>query len=110
MGYIVDLTILMQSLFWLMQARGGGSAIQVKFIELAFDAYAKSGDRTKVHKEIRSYVTKTMVFKHGQRDQILEKVIDLIYTNRFQPPENYKICVRDGIVDDDDADHAWGGK
>lgn len=97
MGYIVDLTIVMQSLFWLVQSRNSRDKktkalpLDPRLIKLAIQAYRESGDRTRVHHDIQSYVGNTNAFSVAyHKDKTLEKVVQLIKNNRFEPPEKYK--------------------
>jgi hypothetical protein len=92
MGYIVDLTIVMQSLFFLMQARteASGSHIPVseKLFNVALDAYKQNIEHSleKVHNEIRSFVTITKIFKS---EAVIKKVEKLIHDHRFKPSEQF---------------------
>ncbi|THU98021.1 hypothetical protein K435DRAFT_857051 [Dendrothele bispora CBS 962.96] len=110
MAYIVDLTIVMQSLFWIMQARGESGTIRGlldrRLVRLAFEAYKDSGDCTRVHTEIRSFVGPTSVFKRDQRDLCLEKIVSLIRDNRFIPPESYRQRSTEPILNED-MEETW---
>ena len=92
MGYIVDLTIVMQSLFFLMQARteASGSRIPVseKLFNVALDAYKQDIEHSleKVHNEIRSFVTIKKGFKS---EAVIKKVEKLIHDHRFKPSERF---------------------
>ncbi|KAK7472044.1 hypothetical protein VKT23_000155 [Stygiomarasmius scandens] len=102
MAYIADLTIVMQSIYWIVQARTASlsassdatstsrGTLDRRMVGSAFEAYKESGDSTRVHGEIRAFVKSTTAFKKNQRDIVLEKVIELIRNNRFEPPESYK--------------------
>jgi hypothetical protein len=98
----LDLTIIMQSLFWLVQARGGNRHTRItrRLIKLAIKAYKDSGDRTRVHDTIRAWVTKTTAWKPDSKVSVYEKIVELIENNRFEPPESYK----------EDAKHEEGEK
>jgi hypothetical protein len=110
MGYIVDLTIVMQSLFWLMQAKGGTRPVLCRLIKLAFKAYSDSPDRTLVHDDIKSYVAGVNFLNMGRRDRVLEKVISLIRTHRFVPRDVYKARVeaQDELAGEQDETWADG--
>ena len=92
MGYIVDLTIVMQSLFFLMQAltEASGSRISVNegLFNVALDAYKQDGEHSleKVHRDIRSYVTIKKIFKS---EAVIKKVEKLIHDHRFKPSERF---------------------
>jgi len=90
MGYIVDLTIVMQALFWLMQDRGDAAIVLRKSIKSAYDTYAKKICRLKVHDEIRTFgetFTGFKVVSPKGKDETLAEVIRLIKTHRFNPME-----------------------
>jgi hypothetical protein len=93
MGYIVDLTIVMQSLFFLMQARteASGSRIPVseRLFNVALDAYKHDTKHSlqKVHDEIRKFVTiKKAMFKS---EAVIKEVERLIHDHRFKPSEQF---------------------
>ncbi|KAF8888607.1 hypothetical protein BD779DRAFT_1523915 [Infundibulicybe gibba] len=94
-GYIVDLTVVMQSLFWLMQSKEEGFPVTPRLILLALAAYEESGTRDSVHRDIRTFVTGTKIFQRGHRDQVLDKVVAMVTAHRFDPPEMYKSRARE---------------
>lgn len=99
MGYIVDLTIVMQSLFWLTQARAEALSKEVRgnrvatvplterLVELAFTAYATDKHSRTVHDAIRQFVNRKVVLKP---DIVLNQIVELIASHRFQPPEKFE--------------------
>ncbi|KAJ7875785.1 hypothetical protein B0H13DRAFT_1893948 [Mycena leptocephala] len=70
MGYIVDLTIVMQSLFWLTRARAeavskGGAMVATvpltkHLVELAFTAYATDEHSKTIHEDLRQFVNRRL--------------------------------------------------
>ncbi|KAF8883266.1 hypothetical protein BD779DRAFT_1540396 [Infundibulicybe gibba] len=82
MGYIVDLTIVMQSLFWMVKPGGNDH-------ESGPPAYEKSGDLARVHGCISEFVTGKTVLKFAQRDHVLDEVVRLIFENKFVPPDTH---------------------
>jgi hypothetical protein len=82
----------MRTLLWLVQARVGHRYTRItrRLVKLAINAYKNSGDRTRVHEEIQTWVKKTMAWKPDSSFSVLQKVVELIETNRFEPPESYK--------------------
>jgi len=107
MGYIVDLTIVMQSLFWLMRARGGTGPVRRRLVKLAFNAYYESADKSQVHQEITEFAERTSVLNRTGKDDALDKVIHLINSHRFDPTENSKLRAQAGVVLAEDEDEAW---
>ena len=91
MGYIVDLTIVMQNLFFLMQVRteasGFRSPMDERLFKVALDAYKYDTEHSlqKVHSEIRSFATVTKaIFKLGT---VVKEVERLINDHRFNLSE-----------------------
>jgi hypothetical protein len=98
MGYIVDFTIVMQSLFLLMQARteasGSRSPVNKDLFKVALDAYKQDTEHSlqKVHAEILSFATvKKAIFKSGT---IMKEVERLINVHRFKPAERFMDLAR----------------
>lgn len=99
MGYIIDLTIVMQSLFWLTRARAeakskakGGDPIATvplskRLVELAYTAYATDEHSRTVHEEIRQFVKRKVALKP---DLVLDQIVKLIETHRFQPSKGFQ--------------------
>jgi hypothetical protein len=93
MGYIVDSTIVMQSLFFLMQARteasGSRFPVNERLFKIALNAYTKDTRRSFqiVHDEIRSFATvKKAIFKS---ETVINEVERLINDHRFKPEERF---------------------
>jgi hypothetical protein len=78
MAYIVDLTIIMQMIFVISQARADGvvKPEEVEDVLKRFDADQRSG----VHQDIKQFVRQTGVLKAvvGGKDDVLEKMVNLI--------------------------------
>ena len=93
MGYIVDLTIVMQSLFFLIQARtdasGTRSPVSKRLFNIALDAYKQDGEHSlmKVHAEIRSFATTTKVIFKSKK--VIEEFERLIHVHRFRLEERF---------------------
>jgi hypothetical protein len=74
MGYIVDLTVILDDIF-----RTNSDFLSVNALQSAIDRF-KFGRRNRIHLEIRSFVenspkrSSTMT----QRDLVLEKIMELI--------------------------------
>jgi len=75
MGYIVDLTVILDDLF-----RTTGGNVSANDAELAIDRVVKSHRRDRIHRDIFKFVTEASVIRLAvpQRDLVLEKIIDLI--------------------------------
>jgi hypothetical protein len=75
MGYIVDLTVILDGLF-----RASEGSVSLRDASLAVDRHLRSSRRDKIHQDIRSFVTQTFSirFTDPQKDLVLEKIMDLI--------------------------------
>ncbi len=98
MGYIVDLTIVMQSLFFLMQTRkeasGSPSPVNERLFRLALDAYRNDTEHSlrAVHDTIYSFATvKKAIFKS---EIVIKEVERLIKVHRFKPSERFMAQAR----------------
>jgi hypothetical protein len=98
MGYIVDFTIVMQRLFFLIQAHteasGSHSPVNERLFKVALDAYKQDTEHSlqKVHDEISSFVTtKKAIFKS---ETVIREVERLINDHRFKPSEQFVALAR----------------
>jgi hypothetical protein len=98
MGYIVDLTIVMQRLYFLMQARtqasGSRSPVNERLFKLALDAYMQNSEHSlqKVHEEVRLFATRKNALSKSGR--VIGEVERLINVNRFKPSERFMVDAR----------------
>jgi hypothetical protein len=96
MGYIVDLTIVMQSLFWLTRTRAEAVSkdgvmfatvpLTKHLVELAFTAYATDEHSKTIHEDLRQLVKLTSVLKP---DIVLDHIVGLIKSHRFHPSQSF---------------------
>jgi len=92
MGYIADLTIVMQRLYFLMQARtqvsGSRSPVNERLFKLSLDAYKQDLGHSlrEVHEEIRSYATRVNALS---KSGVIEEVERLINDHQFKPLERF---------------------
>ncbi len=75
MGYIVDLTVILDAIFSTTSVD-----ISPENVLLAIDRHVSSGHRSRIHRDIRRFVTEAFAvrFSVPQKDLILERIIDLI--------------------------------
>jgi len=75
MGYIVDLTVILDDIF-----RRGTVYVSPNVTQMAMDRHISSGRRDRIHRDIHSFVTETFAIRFNvpQRDLVLEKIVDLI--------------------------------
>ena len=89
MGYIVDLTVILDDIFRIAAANVSSSDIQS-----ATDRHIRSGRRHRIHRDISSFVTETFPirFTVPQRDLVFEKIIDLIRQYCVPPSIGQRLC------------------
>ena len=76
MGYIVDLTVIMDGIF-----RVAAGSMSPQDAKLVFERHVRSGHRSEIHHDIRSFVTEAFAIRPlvpQQKDVIFERIIDLI--------------------------------
>ena len=102
MGYIVDFMMVMQSLFFLMQAQteasGFRTPVSKRLFKVALDAYKQDAKHSlqKVHNEIRSFV---MMKKEIFNSEIVIKEVErLINDHRFKPLERFMAQARSNTL------------
>ena len=75
MGYIVDLTVILDQI----SRSATGIVSDLNDVQSAMDMHVSSGRRDRIHQDIRAFVKDAFPIRFvvPQRDPILEKVIDL---------------------------------
>jgi hypothetical protein len=83
MGYIVNLTVILDIIFRTTSGSVTGSAV----LEV-MDNHVTSGSRNSIHRDIRSFVAETysIRFATPDKDLVLDKIISLI--RRYCAPPN----------------------
>lgn len=101
MAYIIDLTLIMQNTFWLLEV-SGQTTISRRLIKLAFKSYTESTIKAQVHVGIEDYVRGAGV--SGRGDNALTEVIDLINLNRIESRDMVRLrdLVGEFVVSGDD--------
>ena len=105
MAYIVDLTLIMQNLFWL--AVTVRRPITVRLIKLVLKGYRESPEKAQVHRDISEYVRKAGVFDRAKRDTVLDKIVELIGRNRIESAEMHSLNGHIGEIDFSGDDEPW---
>jgi hypothetical protein len=72
MGYIVDLTLVLCSVF-----RFPGNVSPSK-VQSVMNNFAGSGLKTSIHAEIKSFLRTVPLLEYHNKDVVMEKIIDLI--------------------------------
>jgi len=75
MGYIVDLTVILDGIF-----RTAAGDMSPKDALQVFERHVRSGHRDAIHRDIRSFITEAFAIRFfvPQKDLVLERIIDLI--------------------------------
>lgn len=81
MGYIVDLTLVMDQLFLNTLPIKPPRRLTMDQVEMALEDY-KNSEVAKVHREIREYANQATFAKILQSNKAQEKVINLIKQHR----------------------------
>ncbi|KAF9062915.1 hypothetical protein BDP27DRAFT_1336012 [Rhodocollybia butyracea] len=88
MGYICDLTSVLQCLFWIMQGEGQSTEVDWPFIGLAMEEYESTGARNTIHAEIWHFVKPNTLFRLKQKAEALDKLDHMLQNaERDEPPE-----------------------
>ena len=86
MTYIIDLTLVMQNIFWLQE--DVQRPLSRRLIKLAVTVYSKSDAKRFLHIDIDRHVKDKNVF--SGRDVTLDKIIELIGRYRIGSAELFK--------------------
>jgi hypothetical protein len=75
MGYIVDLTVIMDGIFRMTPAN-----VLPKDAQQVLERHVRSGHRDAIHSDIRSFIAEVLAIRSlaPQKDLVLERIIDLI--------------------------------
>ncbi|KAG1840195.1 hypothetical protein DFJ58DRAFT_907932 [Suillus subalutaceus] len=89
MAYIIDLTLGMESLYWLVRRKDGKTASEKDVIE-AFSHYHVSESRKEAHKRIRNFIGDENIFLSVQREKVLSKAGEIVGKCRINPKKMFK--------------------
>ena len=92
MAYIVDLTLVMQNLFWLVMITP--RPVSRRLIKLAYMAYNKSEAKTEVHNKISKFVKDANLMTRVRRDNVLDEIIKVINDQRISSAEMFTLEAR----------------
>jgi hypothetical protein len=83
MGYIVNLTVILDAIF----RTTAGNVTEIA-TQKAMDTHVRSGPRNSIHQDIRSFVTETFSIRSAtlDKDLVLEKIVSLL--RRYCSPPN----------------------
>jgi len=85
MGYIVDLTVILDGIF-----RIAAGDMSPNHAQQVLERHIRSGNRDAIHRDIRSFITETFAIRFSvpQKDLVLERIIDLIKQFCVPPSES----------------------
>jgi len=106
MAYIIDLTLVMQNIFFCMEVVGHRPLTR-RLIKFALKTYKESAVKEAVHRDINEYVQKAGIFERVGRDKVLEKIEDLINKNRIESAEMRSLRDQVGNIDLSGEDEPW---
>lgn len=89
MAYIVDLTLIMQNVFWLVTI--SRTPVSRRLVKLAYIGYKESIMKTNVHEDIKKHVKEQNVFDRLRRDSALDKIVELLNENRIDTEEMFSL-------------------
>jgi hypothetical protein len=76
MAYIVDLTLMMEHIFCITQAKN--SITSRRLIKLAYRAYNDSGLQSRAHFMIAEHVKDLNLVRPGAQDTTIAKIVEII--------------------------------
>ena len=82
MGYIVDLLMVMQGVFWIKRHQVGNKDVSRRDLNRALEAYGTSTHKKEIHTEIRAWVAGTGRLR---ADSVVSKITELVNAHRFKP-------------------------
>ena len=97
MAYIVDLTLIMQNVFWL--AATHNVPVSPRLVKFAYVAYKRSIVMPTVHEEIKEYVKGQTFLDRLNRDSALEKIVELLHRYRIDAAEMFRLGKDMGVID-----------
>jgi len=89
MAYIVDLTLIMQNVFWLITTYR--VPVSRRLVKVTYIAYEKSIVMSDVHDAIKEHVKGQTVIDRLHRDSALGKVVELLNGNRMDTEVMFKL-------------------
>ena len=97
MAYIVDLTLIMQNLFWFMAINH--VPVSRRLVKLASLTYRESDVRSQVHHKIEMYVRRANIIDRAHRDGAIGQIVELIDSYRMDTAEMFKLKDAIGAFD-----------
>lgn len=89
MSYIIDLTMILQNVFWLQALENEGHPLSRRLVKLAARAYSESSIKQLLHFKISKHLSEHTGFNVGP-DIILQTIVDLIESHIIDTAEMLK--------------------
>ncbi|KAG2029216.1 hypothetical protein BDR03DRAFT_1018733 [Suillus americanus] len=89
MAYIIDLTLGMESLYWLVRRKDGKTASE-KDVTEAFSHYHLSESQQEAHKRIHNFIGDKNIILSIQQEKVLFKAGEIIGKCRINPKKMFK--------------------
>jgi hypothetical protein len=106
MAYIVDLTLIMQNVFWFSAIYG--VPVTCRLVKLAYVAYEESIVMPNVHRDIKEFVDKQTFLDRIQRDDALSKIVEVLTRNCIDTEEMFRLESDVKVVDfSQKDDESW---
>jgi len=97
MAYIIDLTLIMQNLFWFVAIYR--VPVSRRLVKFAFKTYRESDVRSQVHFAIKEFVKGASVIDRMYRDPALGQIVELINRYRIDTAEMFDLKDQIGAFD-----------
>jgi len=88
MAYIVDLTLIMQNIFWFVTMYR--VAVLRRLVKLDYVAYKESVISSDIHEGIRKHVEEQTICDRLHRDNALDKIVELLNANRINTAKMFE--------------------
>jgi len=108
MAYVIDLILVMQNVFLIVQAQSTPTSIDIWMINLAVRTYRLSPIKAQIHTDIMDFVDKGGIADHG-RSNAVDRIAALIEQYRKESAELMKQKMTEDPSKDEDL-HTWGVK
>lgn len=92
MGYVIDLTMTLETLFWIKFSPTNQIQVTDDDTDAAFNSYGHSKERVDIHREIRKFVDQTNLVDRMRPDKTHDEVKRIIeaYRRDFIDEKNSK--------------------
>jgi len=107
MVYVIDLILVMQNVFLIVQAQNTPTSVDIWMINLAVRTYRMSPIKAQIHTDIMDFVDKGGIADHG-RNNAVDRIVALIEQHRKESAELMKQKMTTEDPSKDENLHTWG--